>query len=256
MMHYKKGAVNMKVLLHGFGAMGNMVLEEAKKKENIEITGIIDAQLDPFSTALPVYRLPQEAPAADIVIDFSHPSLLKNLLEYGKKHQVRLVLATTGYSDSDLEMIREASSEVAIFQSYNMSQGIRMVLDALRVLAPQAGSLYDIEIEERHHRKKIDAPSGTAWLLFRTLARLLPGKKAMLDRSGVKEARKPEEIGMVALRGGTIFGEHTVLFAGEDELIEIKHTALSKRLFATGSLSAAEFLLDKNSGYYNLDNMI
>lgn len=246
----------MKILLHGFGAMGNMVLEESQKREDTEITGIIDAHLDPFSTTLPVYRSPQEAPAADVIIDFSHPSLLKNLLEYGKEHQVRLVLATTGYSDSDLEMIKEFSAEVAIFQSYNMSQGIRMVLDALRILAPQAGQLYDIEIEERHHRKKIDAPSGTAWLLFRTLAKLIPGKKAMLDRSSVRAARKPEEIGMVALRGGTIFGEHTVLFAGEDELIEIKHTALSKRLFATGSLSAAEFLMTKKSGYYNLDNMV
>ena len=130
-----------------------------------------------------------------------------------------------------------------------------MVLDALRAIAPQAGDLYDIEIEERHHRKKVDAPSGTAWLLFRTLAKLLPGKKAMLDRSSVKEARKPEEIGMVALRGGTIFGEHTVLFAGEDELIEIKHTALSKRIFATGALSAAQFIQTKEKGLFNLDNM-
>lgn len=246
----------MKILLHGFGAMGQMVLEEARKRSDVEIIGIVEPRGGGKAAgSIPVYPSTTAAPAADIIIDFSHPTLLKQVLNYGLKHQAKLVLATTGYSDSELIEISEASSKLAIFQSYNMSLGIRMVLDALRAIAPQAGNLYDIEIEERHHRKKVDAPSGTAWLLFRTLAKLLPGKKAMLDRSSIKEARKSEEIGMVALRGGTIFGEHTVLFAGEDELIEIKHTALSKRIFATGALSAAEFLQSKEKGFFNLDNM-
>ena len=246
----------MNILLHGFGAMGKMVLEEAGKQENITIIGIVEPHSTEKSiTGIPIFKEFSEAPAADVVIDFSHPSRLSMILEYGIQHQARLVLATSGYGDEDLEKIQEASQQLAIFQSYNMSLGVRMVLDALRALAPQAGELYDIEIEERHHRKKIDAPSGTAWLLFRTLAKLLPGKKAMLDRSSVRAAREKDEIGITALRGGTIFGEHTVLFAGEDELIEIKHTALSKRIFATGALSAATFLMDKKPGYYNLDNM-
>ena len=246
----------MKILLHGFGAMGKMVLEEVRKRPNIEVIGIVEPRGGGQAAgSIPVYPSPTSAPAADIVIDFSHPSLLDQVLNYGLKHQAKLILATSGYSDTQLLQIGEAASKLAIFQSYNMSLGVRMVLDALRAIAPQAGDLYDIEIEERHHRKKIDAPSGTAWLLFRTLAKLLPGKKAMLDRSSIKEARKPEEIGMVALRGGTIFGEHTVLFAGEDELIEIKHTALSKRIFATGALSAAQFIQTKEKGLFNLDNM-
>ena len=247
----------MKILIHGFGAMGKMVLEEAQKNPAIEVVGIIERSQsgDPQPNLPAIYSSFDNAPNVDIIIDFSHPSLLLPLLEYAKNTKTGLVLATTGYSDDDLKLIEETAAAIPIFQSYNMSLGLRMVLDALRTLAPQAEGQFDIEIEERHHRKKVDAPSGTAWLLFRTIAAILPNKKAILDRFSKKEARKPEEIGIVALRGGTIFGEHTVLFAGEDELIEIKHTALSKRIFATGSLSAAKFLLEKSCGLYNLDNI-
>lgn len=247
----------MKILIHGFGAMGKMVLEEAQKNPSVEVVGIIErSHSGEAQTNLPaIYTSFNSAPKADIIIDFSHPSLLSPLLDYGKSTRTGLVLATTGYSDEDLQLIEQTATDIPIFQSYNMSLGLRMVLDALRTLAPQAEGQFDIEIEERHHRKKVDAPSGTAWLLFRTIVSILPNKKAILDRFSKKEARKPEEIGIVALRGGTIFGEHTVLFAGEDELIEIKHTALSKRIFATGSLSAAKFLLEKSCGLYHLDNI-
>ena len=245
----------MKIILHGFGAMGKMVLEESKNRSDFEVVGIIDSHYSNPASDIPIFSSFDTLPTTDLVIDFSHPSRLPDLLAFAKGSHVKLVLATTGYSESDLLKIHQAAKEIAIFQSYNMSLGIRMLLDALQIMVPQAKGLYDIEIEERHHRKKIDAPSGTAWLLFRTIAAILPNKKAILDRFSKKEARKPEEIGIVALRGGTIFGEHTVLFAGEDELIEIKHTALSKRLFATGSLSAAKFLLEKSCGLYNLDNI-
>lgn len=243
----------MKILLHGFGAMGKMVLEEAKKRNEIEVVGIVDSHHS--SDELPSYPNLQTAPKADVLIDFTHPSLLESVLNYGKEKQVKLVLATTGFSDEDLKRIEKAAENNAIFQSYNMSTGIRLLLKILKEAVPEAQKYYDIEIEERHHRKKIDAPSGTAWLIFRTIQKLLPWKKPVLDRSQVRQPREKEEIGLSALRGGTIFGEHTVLFAGEDELLEIKHTALSKRLFATGALSAAEFLREKETGLYNLENI-
>lgn len=245
------------LLIHGFGAMGKIVYQEAQKDPQIQIVAIVEPSGQNHVTGnTPLLCDLAAAPAADIVIDFSHPDFLNNVLQYGETHQAKLVLATTGYQESQLAQIAKTAESMAIFQSYNMSLGLRMLLEALQVLAPQAKGHYDIEIEERHHRKKIDAPSGTAWLIFRTLAKLLPGKKAVLNRSDSKQARKDDEIGIVALRGGTIFGEHTVLFAGEDELIEIKHTALSKRIFATGALSAAQFLLDKQKGLYNLDNIV
>ena len=245
----------MKIILHGFGAMGKMVLEESQNRSEFEVVGIIDSHYSNPSSHIPIFSSFDNLPLADLVIDFSHPSRLTNLLAFAKTSHIKLVLATTGYSESDLQQIHEAAKEIAIFQSYNMSLGIRMLLDALQILIPQAKGLYDIEIEERHHRKKIDAPSGTAWLLFRSIAKLIPGVEAILDRSKIKEARQENEIGITALRGGTIFGEHTILFAGQDELIEIKHTALSKRIFATGALSAAQFLQNKETGFYNLENL-
>ena len=243
----------MRILLHGFGAMGQMVLEEARKGSGFEVIAIVDAHRS--SLEIRSFENLKNAPVADVLIDFSHPSLLEEVLQYGQKNKTKLVLATSGFSEEDLEKIKKAAETIAIFQSYNMSSGLRLILQALKEMLPEAEKHYDIEIEERHHRKKIDAPSGTAWLIFRTIQKFLPWKKPVLDRSHLRQPREKDEIGIVALRGGTIFGEHTILFAGEDELIEIKHTALSKRLFATGALAAVESLKEKKSGLYHLENI-
>ena len=177
-------------------------------------------------------------------------------MTYAKENKCKLVIATTGYSEEQLEKIKEASKDIPIFQSYNTSYGIQMVTKILRQVAKEfynAG--YDIEILEKHHNQKIDAPSGTAKLLYEVMEEEIKETTPIYDRSSIHEKRKHEEIGIQALRGGTIFGEHTVMFAGIDEIIEIKHTALSKEVFVQGAISAAYALIDKENGLYTLKSL-
>ena len=181
---------------------------------------------------------------------------LDDILDYALANKTKLVIATTGYSEEQLNKIEEASKKIPIFQSYNTSFGVQMFTKMLRAFAKEffeAG--FDIEILEKHHNQKIDAPSGTAKLLYEVMAEEIDGVEAVYDRSSLHEKRKHESIGIQAMRGGTIFGEHTVMFAGNDEIIEIKHTALSKEVFVQGAISAAYALLDKDQGLYTLKSL-
>lgn len=189
----------------------------------------------------------------DVVIDFSNPALLDDVLAFGLERHVPLVIATTGFSSEELKRIEEAANEIPIFQSYNTSYGIALLKQLLDQLVPLTLG-YDIEVIEAHHRKKVDAPSGTAELL----ARAIEAKRdvqPVYERTSRREARGANELGMHSVRGGTIFGEHTVLFAGDDEMLELKHTALSKRVFANGAIAAAATILDRPAGLYNLTNL-
>jgi 4-hydroxy-tetrahydrodipicolinate reductase len=194
---------------------------------------------------------------ADVIIDFSHPTNLDEITGFALTNKVALVLATTGYSPDQMQKIKEVSKEVAIFCSANMSLGINLIAEALRKMSPVLIKDFDIEIIEKHHNQKSDAPSGTAKLLANVITDSvnMPMEK-IYGRSGLDARRKKYEIGIHAIRGGTIPGEHTVLFAGNDEIIEIRHTAISKSIFATGAIKAAIFIHNRLSGFYSMNDLL
>ncbi len=191
---------------------------------------------------------------ADVVIDFSHHSALDSVLDYCLKTKTPLVIATTGYNNEELEKIYDASKTIPLLHSYNMSLGINLLLRLVKE-ASKILNTFDIEIIEKHHNKKVDAPSGTAVMIANTIKNVLPNIENNYGRYGRNAKRKENEIGIHAVRGGTIVGEHDVIFAGHDEVVEIKHTAHSKDIFAKGSIVAAKFIVNQNPGYYNMDNI-
>ena len=193
-----------------------------------------------------------------MIIDFSSPKALDGVLELAVKKQLPVVLCTTGYTPEQLKQIEEASGKVAVLKSANMSLGIntvsKLIAEAAKILA---GNGYDIEIVEKHHNQKADAPSGTALLLADSMQKVLDEKyEYVFDRSGRRMKRPKNEIGISAVRGGTIVGEHEVIFAGLDEVIEIKHTAFSKAVFAKGAVGGARFLAGKPAGMYTMSDVI
>ena len=195
---------------------------------------------------------------ADVVIDFSTAAALEEVLAYCVEKQVPAVLCSTGYSEEQLGKIAEASEKTAILKSANMSMGINLLLkllkDAAKVLSP-AG--YDIELVERHHNQKLDAPSGTALALADSINDAMGGQyEYVYDRSQVRRKREKKEMGISAVRGGTIVGEHEVIFAGVDEVIEFKHTAFSRSVFGKGAVEAAKFLAGKPAGMYDMSDVI
>lgn len=191
---------------------------------------------------------------ADVIIDFSHHSALNEVLRYSVDTKTPLVIATTGYNDDELNKIYEASKVIPLFHSYNMSLGVNILLRLVKQAAKVLND-FDIEVIEKHHNKKVDAPSGTAVMIANAIKEVLPNVENNYGRYGREAKRKENEIGIHAIRGGTIVGEHDVIFAGHDEIVEIKHTAQSKDIFAKGSIVAAKFLVSQKTGYYNMDNM-
>lgn len=246
----------MKVIVYGYGLMGKKIVEKVRQQNDMDLIGVVSYEFDQRIPESMYTTLQECNDKADIIIDFSHPNNIEDILEYALKNNTKLVVATTGYTEEQIHKIKEASKKIAIFQSYNTSLGIQVVNKILRTVAKELyDNGFDIEIEERHHNRKIDAPSGTAKLLYEVMEEEIQGTTPVYDRSALHEKRKKEEIGMQALRGGTIFGEHTVLFAGTDEVIEIKHTALSKDVFVQGAISAARSLEEKEAGFYTLKTL-
>ena len=194
----------------------------------------------------------------DVAIDFSNAGAADRLLDFCVEKQVPVVLCTTGLSEEQLKRVREVSGKVAVLKSANMSMGINLLLkmlkDAAKVLAP-AG--YDIELVERHHNQKVDSPSGTALALADSMNEALDHEYTYIyDRSQVRKKREQKEIGISAVRGGTIVGEHEVIFAGPDEVIEFRHTAYSRSVFGKGAVEAAKFLAGKEAGMYDMSDVI
>ena len=245
----------MNVILYGVGAMGQKIYHQMKNQgDSIQAVVSLDFPMDIQETKL--NSLENYHEKADVLIDFSHPNNLNDILDYAKRTKTRLVLATTGYSQAQLDLISEASDEVAIFQSYNTSFGISMLVKILKGVTKEIYDAdFDIEILEKHHHRKIDAPSGTAKLLYQVMEEELPELEPVYDRSSLHQKREHQEVGIQAIRGGTIFGEHSIYFAGLDEIIEIKHTALSRDVFATGAIQAAKTLMTKDKGLYSLKNI-
>ncbi len=240
------------------GYMGRTVARIAAADPDIEVIAGFDinaVKLDSF----PVYADPMEFNGtADIAVDFSNPGALDGLLRYCTAKKLALVLCTTGYDENQLDMIREASSKTPIFKTGNLSIGINLAVDLIKRAASFLGDGFDIEIIERHHRRKIDAPSGTALMLADAARDALPqGADYVYERQSVRQPRGDHEIGISSLRGGTIVGEHEVIFAGLDEVIEIKHTAYSREVFAAGAVRAAKFMATKKRpGMYDMQDLL
>lgn len=249
----------VKVLMHGCnGRMGQMITGLVKEDAEIAIAAGVDTYQG-IQNPYPVFDSIEKCDVrVDVVIDFSTATALESVLDYCVNQQVSTVLCSTGYSEEQLAKISEASGKVAILKSANMSMGINLLLkllkDAAKVLAP-AG--YDMELVERHHNQKLDAPSGTALALADSMNDALDGEyHYVYDRSQVRQKRDKKEIGISAIRGGTIVGEHEVIFAGVDEVIEFKHTAFSRSVFGKGAVEAAKFLAGKPAGMYDMSDVI
>lgn len=249
----------VKIIMHGCnGHMGQVISGLVEKDKNAEIVAGIDLA-DSGKNSYPVYTDIEECQAeADVIIDFSSAKAADRLLDYSVKRQIPVVLCTTGLSEEQLARVEEASKKVAVLKSANMSLGINTLLkllkDAAKVLAA-AG--FDMEIVERHHRLKLDAPSGTALALADSLNEAMDKQyHYVYDRSQRREQRDDKEIGISAVRGGTIVGEHEVIFAGPDEVIEFRHTAHSKAVFGKGAVEAAKFLAGKPAGRYDMSDVI
>lgn len=249
----------VRFIMHGCnGHMGQVITGIVAQDPDAEIVAGIDL-VDNRDNGYPVFTNIWDCSVeADALIDFASPKATDNLLEYCVDRKLPVVLCTTGLSAEQLDKIREASKEVAVLKSANMSLGINTLLsllkDAAKVLAP-AG--FDMEIVEKHHRLKLDAPSGTAIALADSMNEALGNEYHMVyDRSQVRQQRDDKEIGVSAVRGGTIVGEHEVIFAGTDEVITFKHTAYSKAIFGKGAVQAGKFLAGKKPGYYDMQDVI
>ncbi|MBQ8686084.1 MAG: 4-hydroxy-tetrahydrodipicolinate reductase [Clostridia bacterium] len=246
-----------KIILCGAcGKMGGNVLSLLEGDESaVAVCGV---DLFPKEIGIPVYTdFTSVKEEADVIVDFSSAENLKARLEYAKTHKLGIVLASTGFTAEDLAMIDEYAQSVAIFKTANLSLGVNLMQALCKAAAQVLGEQFDVEIIERHHNLKKDAPSGTALMLADTVNEAFEGKKRYVDgRSGIVGAREKSEIGMHAVRGGTIVGEHEVMFAGEDEIITITHSARSKRVFAAGAIRAAKFLRGKGAGKYEMKDLL
>lgn len=247
-----------KIIISGCnGKMGQVVESICLADADVNIVAGFD--VIPTHRSYPVYATPINfSGEADVVIDFSNPAALDGLLNFCTERHVPLVLATTGFSPAQLEAVDEASKVIPIFRSANMSLGINVLLELVKKAASILGESYDIEIVEKHHNRKVDAPSGTALMIADAAASALNfDSEYMYDRHSVRQPRSKKEIGISSVRGGTIVGEHEIMFAGRDEIIEIKHTALSREIFANGAVKAAKFLASGcEPGMYDMSMLV
>lgn len=236
-------------VLLGYGAMGKTIESVANDYDDVKIVARCDAYAENC------YRnLEDIKEDFDVIIDFSKPESLAETVKYCKMHKKPVLIATTGFTKEQDGMIEELSHHTAVFHTQNMSLGINVVERALELISPMLKESFDVEIVEAHHNKKVDAPSGTANMLLKAVTHGEP-VKTVYGREGYSK-REKGEIGVHSIRGGTIAGEHTVIFAGNDEIIEIKHTALSKKVFAEGAIRAARFLKDAPCGMYAMRDIL
>lgn len=249
----------IKVIISGCnGRMGQVVTRMISQRDDMEVVAGFDLRAQKLSD-YPVYADPMEyAGSADALIDFSNPSFLEKLLAFCKKNSIPPVLCTTGYSEDQLQAIEEAAKVIPVFKSANMSVGINLLSGLLKKAASVLGNNFDVEIVERHHRTKVDAPSGTALMLADSVAQGLDHpSEYVYERQSRRQVRDKNEIGISAVRGGTIVGEHEVIFAGTDEVIEFKHTAYSREVFANGAVTAAAYISGISApGRYDMNDAL
>ena len=233
----------MKALVVGYGAMGKIVAETLKEK----LAAIVSIECD-YKTILDVKE------EFDVIIDFSNPANLDMIYDYVKETKKPVVFATTGYSEEQIAKIIDLANYAPVLRSANFSLGVILLNKLVKEVTPILKDTFDIEIIEAHHHNKIDAPSGTAKMLLNSVIEET-GYKAKPGRNGYSP-RDPHEVGIHAIRGGSIVGEHEVLFCGEDEVLSLKHTAQSKKIFAVGAIKAADWLCDKKPGLYSMDDVL
>lgn len=248
----------LKIIISGAaGRMGRAVADLAAADPELTVAAGID--VFPAERSFPLFASPSECDIpADVVVDFSAPSALAGLLAYGKRTKTPLILASTGYTRVQEESIVEASKEIPIFRSANMSVGVNLLSKLVKEAAEALGVDFDIEIVERHHNKKVDAPSGTALMLAAAAREGRPDIDDLVyDRQSVRAARTTNQLGISSVRGGTIAGDHEVIFAGTNEVIELRHHAATREVFAAGAVRAAKFMAQvKTPGMYDMQNVI
>ncbi len=248
----------IKIILSGCnGKMGNVISKLALNDDEVKVVAGFDINTTK-NFDYEVFENPSDFTGdADVIIDFSHPSMFEKIISYATETSTPVVVATTGLSDEQRDSLKEVSDKTAVFFSANMSIGINLLMELVKQAAKVLEENFDIEIIEKHHNQKIDAPSGTALALADAINEAVESKKEYIyDRHSVRKKRAKSEMGIHSLRGGSIVGEHEVIFAGCDEIIELKHTATSKEIFGVGALTAAKFMAGKTKGYYSMKDMI
>ena len=244
------------IILSGcMGKMGREVSQMVSQRDDCRIVAGVD--VCPDSADFPVHRSFNEfIEAADVIIDFSNAAVVTSVLDYAVKNAVPAVICTTGLSEEQVAYLKEFSRSVPVFWSANMSIGVNLVTELAKTAA-KVLSGFDIEIVEAHHRRKLDAPSGTAFMIADSISSVMQEKpRYEYDRHSRREQRPENEIGIHSVRGGTIVGEHEIIFAGEDEVVKISHSAGSRRIFANGSINAAIYLKNRRNGLYTMKDLI
>ena len=249
----------VRVIMHGCnGVMGQVITGMAKDMEGLTIVAGIDLKNDK-ENGYPVYASLEECKEeADVVVDFASPKAADHLMDFCAEKKLGLVLCTTGLSEEQIKKVKETAEKTAVLRSANMSLGINLLMKLVKdAAATLADAGFDIEIVEKHHNRKLDAPSGTALALADSINEAMEDRyHYTYDRSARHEKRDPKEIGISAVRGGSIVGEHDVIFAGQDEVVTISHTAYSRAIFGKGALEAAKFLAGRPAGLYNMADVI
>ena len=240
------------------GAMGRVLTKAIEEMEDITIVAGIDKNINSYKNTYPVYKSPLLVKEeCDVIIDFSKPSNLSGLLEYSVNNNIALVIATTGFSEEEENKIKEASKFTRIFKSSNMSVGVNVLINLSKQATNTLGNITDIEIIEKHHNQKLDSPSGTALLLADTIKDSISEETHYVHGRDGHKKREKTEIGIHAVRGGSIVGDHDVIFAGTGEVIELSHKAISRDVFAIGALKACEYMATvKSAGLYNMDDVL
>jgi len=235
--------------------MGQVLTKCVADDEELELVAGVSPKhhdVDGFNTYSSFADVKEDS---DVVIDFSNPLALDGILEYCLKTKTPVVLATTGYNDEEMEKIHEAAKQIPVFLSFNMSLGVNILLKLVKEAAKNLAN-FDIEIIEKHHNKKVDSPSGTAVMIANAVKEIREQSEFIYGRHGRTGKRQQNEVGIHAVRGGTIVGEHSAIFAGNDEILEINHSARSKNVFAEGAIAAAKYLVNQEPGFYNMDDML
>ena len=246
----------IKILLNGcLGKMGQAVEACINEREDVMISCGVD--IADGDKAYPVYTCfydVQEKP--DVIIDFSNPLVLDDMLAFAVKNQTPVIICTTGFSDAQVQKIKDTAKQIPVFYSGNMSLGINVLIALSKMAAKVLYNSFDIEVVEKHHNLKIDAPSGTALMIADAINKEIGGAQYVYDRHAYRKRREHNEIGIHSIRGGTIVGEHEVIFAGHDEVVSLKHQAQSKGVFAAGAVNAAAYMKDKPAGLYDMSDVL
>jgi 4-hydroxy-tetrahydrodipicolinate reductase len=249
----------VKMIMHGCnGRMGHVIVDLCKEDQDIQVVAGVDA-FGENTYDFPVFKSLSECNIdADVIVDFSNASAVDGLLDYCTDKGIPVVLCSTGLSAEQLDKVKEASSKVAVLKSANMSVGVNALIKVLKEVSPLfAAAGFDIEIVEKHHNQKLDAPSGTAIALADSINESLNNEYEYVnDRSTRREKRPVKEIGISAVRGGTIVGDHDVIFAGHDEVVTLSHRAYSRAIFGKGAIEAAKFLAGKSAGLYDMSDVL